>query len=158
MKHSPLPAALAAAALALSAAVPALAQSAPGQGEPTVIRAADDSIYRELGGREAIARFTDDFYERMLRDARIAHFFDGINVRYLKGALTDYFCVAAGGPCSYDGVSMKNAHAHLGIAKGDFNTLVEHLQDAMKAANVPFSTQNQLLSRVAFYHRDIVTK
>lgn len=149
---------LTAAALALGTALPAMAQSAPGQDGPTVIRAGDDSLYQELGGKEAIQRFTDDFYERMLLDKRISHFFDGINIKYLKGALADYFCVTAGGPCQYDGVSMKNAHPHLGIAKGDFNTLVEHLQDAMTAAKVPFSTQNKLLARLAFYHRDIVTK
>jgi hemoglobin len=53
---------------------------------------------------------------------------------------------------------MKDAHAHLGIGKGDFNTLVEHLQRAMDRANVPFGVQNQLLARMAFSHRDIVTK
>jgi len=158
MKFRPLPAAITAAVLAFGAALPALAQQAPGQGGPTVIRAADDSLYQELGGREGIQRFTEDFYDRMLLDKRIAHFFDGINIRYLKGALTDYFCVTAGGPCQYDGVNMTNAHAHLGIAKGDFNTLVEHLQNAMAAANVPFATQNKLLARLAFYHREVITK
>lgn len=160
MKSRPrLPAALAALALAGGLAAAAQAQSAPGQGgQPTVIRASDDSLYRELGGREAIQRFTNDFYDRMLKDPRIAHFFDGINVLYLKRVLADYFCVTAGGPCDYDGVSMRNAHAHLGIAKGDFNALVENLQAAMDAAGVPFATQNKLLARLAFYHRDIVTK
>ena len=53
---------------------------------------------------------------------------------------------------------MKDSHAHLGIGKGDFNTLVEHLQRAMDRAGVPFATQNRLLARLAFFHRDIVTQ
>ena len=118
----------------------------------------DDQLYQQLGGQEAIQRFTNDFYDSMLQDARIAHFFDGINMKHLKRVLADYFCVVAGGPCVYDGVGMKDAHAHLGIGKGDFNTLVEHLQRAMDKAHVPFATQNQLLARMAFLHRDIVTK
>lgn len=121
-------------------------------------QAPDDALYRELGGRGAIQAFTDDFYDRMLRDARIAHFFDGINQAYLKRVLADYFCVAAGGPCTYDGVSMKNAHADLGITKADFNALVEDLQLAMDAAGLPFATQNRLLARLAPFHRDIVTR
>jgi hemoglobin len=36
--------------------------------------------------------------------------------------------------------------------------LVEHLQRAMERAQVPFSTQNRLLARLAFSHRDIVTQ
>ncbi|MGM9485399.1 group I truncated hemoglobin [Roseateles sp. NT4] len=147
-------------ALALVLATPLVqAQSQPGTVMPgTAPIPADDRLYRELGGREAIQAFTNDFYDSMLQDARIAHFFDGINMKHLKRVLADYFCVVAGGPCIYDGVGMKDAHAHLGIGKGDFNTLVEHLQRAMDKANVPFATQNQLLARMAFFHRDIVTK
>ncbi|RTL45612.1 MAG: group 1 truncated hemoglobin [Burkholderiales bacterium] len=120
--------------------------------------AADDALFRALGGEARIRRFTDDFYERMLKDPRIARYFDGVNTNYLKRVLGDYFCVVAGGPCTYDGVSMKDAHAHLGIDRAAFNALVEHLQDAMHAADVPFGVQNQLLARVAFFHRDIITK
>lgn len=154
------------AALALALVTP-LAQAQAQPARPSQARtvqpgtaplAADDLLYQELGGRDAIQRFTNDFYERMLKDARIARFFDGINMVYLKQVLADYFCVVAGGPCTYDGVSMTNAHAHLGIARADFNALVENLQQAMDAAGVPFATQNKLLARMAFFHRDIVTK
>ncbi|MDR7270018.1 hemoglobin [Pelomonas saccharophila] len=147
-------------ALALALAAPLTqAQSQPSTAMPGVAPIpADDRLYRELGGREAIQGFTNDFYDSMLQDARIAHFFDGINMKHLKRVLADYFCVVAGGPCIYDGVGMKDAHAHLSIGKGDFNTLVEHLQRAMDRAHVPFATQNRLLARMAFFHREIVTK
>ena len=82
-------------------------------------------------------RLRPDFYERMLQDPRIARYFDGINKNYLKRVLGDYFCVVAGGPCTYDGVSMKDSHAHLGIDRAAFNALVEHLQGAMETAGVP---------------------
>ncbi|MDG0853144.1 group 1 truncated hemoglobin [Pelomonas puraquae] len=145
------------------AAPEALAQPAPVSGPRTVQPGtaplpADDRLYRALGGRDSIQRFTDDFYERMLQDARIARYFEGVNTKYLKRTLADYFCVVAGGPCVYDGVGMKDAHAHLGIDAAAFNALVESLQLAMDAAGVPFGTQNQLLARMAFFHRDIITK
>lgn len=138
---------------------PAPAQSAPATDRPgTAPVPADDALYQRLGGRETIQRFTNDFYERMLQDRRIAHHFDGVNANYLKRVLADYFCVVAGGPCTYDGVNMKDAHAHLGIDRAAFNALVEQLQLAMDAAGVPFAAQNQLLARMAFFHRDIITK
>ncbi|WP_457419072.1 group I truncated hemoglobin [Roseateles sp. P5_E7] len=150
------------AALAIALATPlaqAQAQTPPSTVVPgTAPIPADDKLYQELGGRENIQRFTNDFYERLLKDARLAPFFDGINQKHLKGVLADYFCVVAGGPCVYDGVGMKDSHAHLGITKADFNRLVEHLQAAMDAAGLPFATQNRLLARLAFSHRDIVTK
>lgn len=152
-----------AAAFALAVAAPLAQAQAHASQAQTVLPgvapvAPDDLLYQELGGRDAIQRFTNDFYDHMLQDARIAHFFDGINMSHLKRVLADYFCVAAGGPCTYDGVSMANAHAHLGIGKADFNLLVEHLQNAMSAAGVPFSTQNKLLARLAYSHRDIITR
>jgi hemoglobin len=163
MKSRLLLAATLACALACALAAPlAQAQAQPSQAktvQPNVAPVADDDqLYQALGGQEAIQRFTNDFYDRMLKDPRIAHFFDGINMVYLKRVLADYFCVVAGGPCTYDGVSMTNAHAGLGIGKADFNALVENLQLAMDAAGVPFATQNQLLARMAHFHRDIVTR
>ncbi len=149
---------LAALALTLAASC-GLAQAQPRTVVPGAAPvAADDRLYQALGGRENIDRFTNDFYDRMLADARIARHFDGINMKYLRRVLADYFCVVAGGPCTYDGVSMKDAHADLGLTKADFNALVENLQLAMDAAKVPFGTQNELLSRMAYFHRDIVTK
>ena len=124
----------------------------------TAPAAPDDQLFQALGGEAAIRAFTNDFYDRMLKDARIARHFDGINMAYLKRVLADYFCVVAGGPCVYDGVSMKDAHTHLGIDRAAFNALVENLQWAMDAAGVPFATQNQLLARMAFFHRDIITR
>jgi len=148
------------AALALAFTAPlAQAQPAPSTVIPgTAPIPVDDELYRALGGRDAIQRFTDDFYDRLLKDARLAPFFEGINMKHLRRVLADYFCVVAGGPCVYDGVGMKDSHAHLGITKGDFNRLVEHLQGAMDAAGLPFATQNRLLARLAFSHREIVTK
>ncbi len=151
------------ATLALALAAP-LAQS---QAQPSAARtvlpgtapvAADDRLFQALGGEAAIRTFTSNFYDRMLQDARIAHHFSGINISHLKRVLADYFCVVAGGPCVYDGIGMKEAHAHLGIDRAAFNALVEDLQWAMDAAGVPFSTQNQMLARMAHFHRDIITR
>lgn len=157
MKSRPLTIALA-VALALALGAPLAHAQARTVMPGSAPVASDNRLYAELGGQEHIQRFTDDFYDRMLQDARIARYFDGMNVKHLKRVLADYFCVVAGGPCVYDGVGMKDAHAHLGIDRAAFNALVEHLQAAMDAAGVPFASQNRLLARMAFFHRDIVTK
>lgn len=46
----------------------------------------------------------------------------------------------------------------VGIAKKDFNVLVEVLQPSMDDASIPFTTQNRLLALLAPMHRDIVTR
>ena len=43
------------------------------------------------------------------------------------------------------------------FTKGDFNALVEVLQQSMEARGIPFGAQNRLLARLAPMHREIVT-
>jgi hemoglobin len=42
------------------------------------------------------------------------------------------------------------------ITRGDFNALVEVLQDTMDAQGIEFREQNRLLARLAPMHRDII--
>ncbi|MEH0168131.1 group I truncated hemoglobin [Roseateles microcysteis] len=120
--------------------------------------AGDDSLYRELGEKAGIARLMNDFSGRLKRDERIGTFFKETNPKALAEQLTDQVCVLSGGPCKYEGATMKNSHADLGIAKKDFNILVEVLQQSMDDASIPFTTQNRLLALLAPMHRDIVTR
>ncbi len=116
-----------------------------------------DPLFDALGGRPGIGRLVDDLVPRLAADPRIGPSFKDTNLRELNKQLADQFCVVSGGPCRYEGGSMREAHASLRIDKADFNRLVELLQDAMDARAIPFAEQNRLLARLAPMHRDIVT-
>ncbi|SEL31802.1 hemoglobin [Roseateles sp. YR242] len=121
-------------------------------------RAADDSLYRALGGEEGITRISAGLVERAYADERIKHIFQETNPRFLAEQLRKQFCELSGGPCKYDGENMKNSHAKLAINKAHFNALVEDLQAAMDAQGVPFIAQNRLLALLAPMHRDVITR
>ena len=135
-------------AIALSAG------SAPAQTTP----AATDDLYHALGAKPGITALMDDFVERLRRDPRIGKMFDKTKPANLKEQLRDQVCQLSGGPCRYEGDTMKAAHADLGIRKADFNALVEVLQDAMDQRRIPFADQNRLLALLAPMHRDIITR
>ncbi|MGE0811616.1 MAG: group 1 truncated hemoglobin [Immundisolibacter sp.] len=118
--------------------------------------AADDSLYQAFGGQPGLVRLMDDFMARLLADARMRRFFQDADAAALKKQLVLQFCEVSGGPCRRDGPTMKEAHDGMDITRGDFNALVEVLQDAMDAQGVPFRAQNRLLARLAPMHRDIV--
>ena len=153
---------LAIAVLALCGAG-AMAQTqtvAPAEGPPRNVEMASTQttpLYVALGERAGIIALMDDFVDHVREDPRIGSMFKNIKPAYLKGQLADKICVAAGGPCVYDGETMKGAHADLKIERMHFNALVEVLQGSMRRQNIPFSTQNQLLAVLAPMHRDIVT-
>jgi len=120
--------------------------------------AADDSLYQAWGGKDGIRAVMDDLVVRLKADARTAAFFKEVNRQHLVTQLTDQLCQEAGGPCVYEGVPMKEAHAELEIRRRDFNALVELLQQSMDAKAIPFAAQNRMLARLAAMHRDIITR
>jgi hemoglobin len=141
---------LARTTLALLAAV---LMSAGAHAQPA---ASDDSLYKAFGGQAGLVRLMDDFMARLLADARMRPFFQDADAAALKKQLVLQFCEVSGGPCRRDGPTMKEAHDGMDITRGDFNALVEVLQDAMDAQGVPFRAQNRLLARLSPMHRDIV--
>lgn len=121
-------------------------------------QAADDSLYQALGGDDGVAKISAGLVDRVYADERIKHLFQQTNPRFLTEQLRKQFCELAGGPCKYDGETMKKSHAGLAINKAHFNALVEDLQLAMDAQGVPFAAQNRLLALLAPMHRDVITR
>lgn len=136
--------------LMLIAALWACTGGARAQGGP------DDSVYQALGGQPGLVKLMDDFVPRLMADPRLQPFFKDSNLTNLKEQLVSQLCMVSGGPCKYAGADMKSVHADFEIRKGDFNALVEVLQQAMDAQGIAFRAQNRLLARLAPMHRDII--
>lgn len=117
----------------------------------------DDALYRALGEQAGIARLIDHLVPRVYGDPAIGRFFAHSVQAETGRQLKAQFCVVTGGPCVYDGATMKKAHADLGIDKASFNRLVELLQESMDACDIAFADQNRLLARLAPMHRDVIT-
>ncbi len=116
----------------------------------------DDALYMKLGGQSGLVSLMDDFMARLVADPRMNPFFKDVDQKHLKEQLVAQFCEVSGGPCRRNGPDMKAAHSNFDIGKTDFNALVEVLQQSMDAKSIGFSTQNQLLAKLAPMHRDIV--
>jgi hemoglobin len=136
--------------LLLITALLACQASARAEGSP------DDSIYQAFGGQPGLVKLMDDFVPRLMADPRLQPFFKDTNLTNLKEQLVSQLCMVSGGPCKYAGADMKSVHADFEIRKGDFNALVEVLQQAMDAQGIAFRTQNRLLARLAPMHREII--
>lgn len=95
------------------------------------------TIYRDIGGRDAVEAVVDDFYERVLADERLVPYFDGVDMDELRSHQVQFISAVAGGPVEYSGANMREAHAHLSIEKADFDSVGRHLQDALEENGVP---------------------
>ena len=116
------------------------------------------ALYAEFGGKEGVDALTHDLVQRVAHDPRIASYFEHTQLERLSILLSLQFCQLMDGPCAYGARDMKTAHEGMGVTHAAFNALVEDLQAAMVARNIPFHAQNELLAKLAPMHRDIIEK
>ena len=118
---------------------------------------ADVSIYDAIGGEPALTAVVDDFYNRVTGDPALAGFFTGINMTRLKGRQVEFFAAALGGPDTYTGATMRQAHRGRGIAQEHFDLVAGHLVAALDGAGVPGDLIGQIAGMVTPLARDIVS-
>ena len=124
---------------------------------------ADTSLYVRLGGVPAIALVVDYFVDRLEWNpviranpaVRLA-FADPIKPG-LKYRLTELVCYATGGPCTYSGRPMDEAHEGMNITEAEWQAMAEEFVRAMRRYKLPEREQRDLLAVVATTKDDIVT-
>jgi hemoglobin len=114
------------------------------------------SLYQRLGGKPAITAVVNDFVTNVAKDNRINKFFANTDIPRLKRLLVQQICAGSGGPCQYEGRSMREAHRGLGVRNQDFNALVEDLVRSLDKFNVPPREQKELLGLLGPMRRDVV--
>lgn len=123
--------------------------------------AAKPTLYKRLGGYDAIAAVTDDFLGKLLSDPRFTKFFVGTSndsKARIRQHVVDQLCNATGGPCLYIGRSMKSAHAGLGITEEEWNASVQLLIASLDKFKVPEAEKSELLAIAGSLKGDIVEK
>jgi hemoglobin len=135
------------------AADTAAAAVAPDTSAPAPAQA---SLYDRLGAKDAITVVIDDFVANVAADKRINARFAKTNIPHLKQMLVEQVCQATGGPCTYTGKSMKDAHKGMKITEADFNALVEDLTQSLDKHNVGATEKTELLTALGGMKGDIV--
>lgn len=106
---------------------------------------ANDSLYQRLGGMPAIEAVVDASLKHIHGDLRINIFFENTDLPDLRRLLIEQICAASGGPCTYSGRSMEEAHSGMNLTDQDFDVFVEDLVAAMNEVKVPAPLQQELL-------------
>ncbi|MDB4957970.1 MAG: Hemoglobin-like protein [Myxococcales bacterium] len=125
------------------AAEPAPATTPPPA--PAPAPPAPKSLYDRLGGLPAITAVVGEFVANVAGDARINQRFFNTDIENLKKLLTEFVCMATGGPCKYSGRDMGTAHAGMDLVDDEFNALVENLIKALDKFKVPEKEKGELL-------------
>jgi len=120
------------------------------------------SLYDRLGGVYAIGSVVDAFIDRLLVDdtlnanPAIAAARDRVPKAGLKVQVTALVCQVTGGPYTYHGRSMKDAHAHLGITEAEWEAMAADFKATLDSFEVPEAEQAELFEIVGTTKGDIV--
>jgi hemoglobin len=119
------------------------------------------SLYNDIGGEAAVNAAVDVFYRKVLKDARIKHFFDGVDMDKQAAKQKAFLTMAFGGPHNYSGADMRRGHAHL-VAKGlndsHFDAVMENLGATLKELNVPDHLIAQAAAIAESTRKDVLGK
>ena len=104
------------------------------------------SLYERLGGIDAITAVVQAFEGRAAKDDRINQKFARTDLNRLAKEFVDQVCEVTGGPCTYTGLTMTQAHTNMGVTDGEFEAFMEDLVATLDSFKVGKAEQDELLS------------
>jgi hemoglobin len=114
------------------------------------------TLYETLGGAAPLRLAVDQFYERVLGDPQLVHYFEGVDVPRVKRHQVLLLSQVLGGPAEYSGRALGAAHVGLDITGPDYDRVVEHLLATLGNLEVDPSVVHAVEAVVAGIRPDVV--
>lgn len=99
------------------------------------------SLYDQLGGKEAVNLVVDKFYDKVINDDRVKHFFENIDMKRQRNHQVDFMTYAFGGTDKFTGQNMREVHQKLvekmGLTDIHFDAIAENLVTTLQDFNIP---------------------
>jgi hemoglobin len=115
-----------------------------------------DSDYEAVGGGPAIASVVELFYRKVLADPQLSGYFVDTDLVRLKRHQVQLVSQVMGGPVTYDGAELADAHKGRGITGEHFGRVVVHLVAALEEHDVPADIVGRVVSALGATQDDIV--
>ncbi len=114
------------------------------------------TLYERIGGKDAVNAAVDLFYQKVLADPRINHFFENVDMVRQRGHQKTFLTYAFGGLPNYPGKNMREAHKHLDLNEGHFNAVAENLQATLVELGVAEDLIAEVMTIAASTHDDVL--
>jgi hemoglobin len=98
-----------------------------------------DDLYDLIGGRRTIWAATESFYERVLADDSLHHFFKRTDMAHLRSRQSMFLTMLLGGRVVYTGKEIHGVHTwarNHGLNDAHFDTFLKHFRAALKEVGV----------------------
>ena len=123
-----------------------------------------NTLYDKLGGAAAVDLAVEKFYEKVLADERVQHFFAHTNMQKQKQHQKDFMTYAFGGSQHSHGRTMREAHkelvAEMGLTDSHFDAIAEDLVATLVEMEVPQTLIDEVVQIVgsATHRNDVLNR
>ena len=120
-----------------------------------------ETLFEQLGGKEAVEAAVDNFYRHVQSDERVARFFDGVDMNRLRAKQKAFLTMAFGGPHHYTGKSLRNGHSHLvmmGLNDSHVDAIIEILGTTLREMGVAHELIQQVAAIAESVRNDVLNR
>lgn len=90
------------------------------------------SVLERYGGFPFLSRVVMAFYDKALESDVLAPYFEDVDMKRLIDHQTKFVAFLMGGPASYTNDHLGRVHAHLGIDREAFETMIVAMQETLE--------------------------
>ena len=117
-----------------------------------------DTLYEMIGGRLKIKAAVELFYQKVLADESLRHFFDGASMDHLHARQSMFLSMLLGGRVVYTGKDIGAAHQHareMGMNEFHFDTFLQLFRASLEEVGVQPERLEEVM-KLLEARRDIV--
>ena len=120
------------------------------------------TLFERIGGEAAIEAAVVTFYEKVMADPTLAHFFEHMDMGAQIKKQIAFMTTAFGGADGYTGKDLRTAHAKLvkerGLNDAHFDAIAVHLRDTLEELGVDESTNAEVIAIVGATRNDVLDR
>ncbi len=114
------------------------------------------SLFEKYGGFSSVYKIVISFYAKIQASPSLAKYFLGVDMKRLIDHQTKFLCVALGGPNTYEGRSIREAHKSLNIEHSAFAEVAKLLHESLTEAGVEPMDINAVMTLIGKLESDVV--
>lgn len=109
-----------------------------------------EDLYDLIGGRSTIEAATEIFYDKILQDDTLRHFFEGVDTAQIRSRQAMFVSMLLGGRV-YTGRDIRDAHARSrehGLNAAHFDQFLRHFRASLEEAGVKPENAEKIMNRL----------
>ena len=109
-----------------------------------------EDLYSLIGGRSTVEATTELFYDKILQDDTLRHFFEGVDMAHIRSRQAMLISMLLGGRV-YTGKDIRDAHAgsrDKGLNDAHFDLFLQHFRAALEEVGVEPENADKVMKRL----------